>query len=72
VHSKAGRVAVELHSEVPLNGTEVVGAEILMKVSLELSNRLSITTCKKYVIHIHKEGNGVSADMSIIEVRVRV
>ena len=37
MHSKAGRVALELHSEVSLNRTEIVGSEVLMKVSLELS-----------------------------------
>ena len=53
VHSKAGRVALELHSKVSLNRTEIVRLEVLMKVSLELSNQLSVTACKENVIHIH-------------------
>ena len=67
MHPKAGRVALELNSEVALNRTEVVGAEILMKVSLQLGEKPGVTTCEENVVHIYQQSNGVISKVSIVE-----
>lgn len=52
MHAKTNRISVELNTEVPLNGGEVVGLECAVKMILELGDETEVASCDKDVIDI--------------------
>lgn len=52
MHAKTCRISIELNTEVPLDGAEVLGLEGAVKMILELGDEPEVASDYKYVVDI--------------------